>query len=192
MNTFKYKFKIDQFEKNNIFLSFNAIQGVCNLYLNSNVVYTFSVGAYQLFTKRILFGDIFVTSLQEDGDTTPIEILYNEASKQDFISNLYLTLEPLEKFEELAVVFSANIDSIQDLVISLPCGQRNLTDTFTTVNSINTNLKNKSNVVDINVKNLNIKDTSITDSLREILKTNIADSLPKSTVINNINIINYK
>ena len=109
-----------------------------------------------------------------------------------FISNLYLTLEPLEKFEELAVVFSANIDSIQDLVISLPCGQRNLTDTFTTVNSINTNLKNKSNVVDINVKNLNIKDTSITDSLREILKTNIADSLPKSTVINNINIINYK
>tara|TARA_R100000315_G_C5235432_1_gene147210 strand:+ start:4487 stop:6847 length:2361 start_codon:yes stop_codon:yes gene_type:complete len=192
LNTFKYKFKIDQFEKNNIFLSFNAIQGVCNLYLNSNVVYTFSVGAYQLFTKRILFGDIFVTSLQEDGDTTPIEILYNEASKQDFISNLYLTLEPLEKFEELAVVFSANIDSIQDLVISLPCGQRNLTDTFTTVNSINTNLKNKSNVVDINVKNLNIKDTSITDSLREILKTNIADSLPKSTVINNINIINYK
>ena len=119
-------------------------------------------------------------------------ILYNEATEQDFISNLYLALEPLEKYQELAVIFSTNIDSIQALSISLPCGQRNLTDTFTTVNSINTNLKNKSNVVDINVKNLNIKDSNITDELRDIIKTNIVNSLPKSAAINDVNIVNYK
>jgi hypothetical protein len=121
-----------------------------------------------------------------------IEILYNEATEQNFISDLYLAVEPLEKYEELAVIFSTNIDSIQDLSISLPCGQRNLTDTITTVNSINTNLKNKSNVVDINVKNLNIKDGNITDELRDIIKTNIVNSLPKSAVINDVNIVNYK
>tara|TARA_R110000737_G_scaffold86825_1_gene119506 strand:+ start:2514 stop:4892 length:2379 start_codon:yes stop_codon:yes gene_type:complete len=198
LNTFKHKFNIDKFEKTNIFLSFNAINGVCNLYLNSNVIYTFNVGAYQLFTKRILFGDIFVqpaVGKEVDAVTprvAPVEILYNEATEQDFITDLYLTLEPLEKYEELAVVFSTNIDNIQDMSISLPCGMRNLTDTITTVNSINTNLKNKSNVVDINVKNLNIKDASITDDVRDMIKRNIINSLPKSTVINDINIINYK
>ena len=232
LNTFRHKFKIDMFDKNNIFLSFNAIEGLCNLYLNSNVIFTFKVGAYQLFTKRILFGDIFVqpvysgptqeqldafdeqTALINEENTdsgsviivdpvwafvgrgdpigSPQEILYNEATRQSFINDLYLAVEPLEKYEELAVIFSTNIDSIQDLSISLPCGQRNLTDTFTTVNSINTNLKNKSNVVDINVKNLNIKDGNITDELRDIIKTNIVNSLPKSAVINDINIVNYK
>ena len=194
LNTFARKFKIDNFEKTNIFLSFNAINGVCNLYLNSNVIYTFEVGAYQLLTKRILFGDIFVQPVLGAGDPTgsPVEILYNEATEQDFISDLYLTLEPLEKYEELAVVFSTNIDNIQDMSISLPCGMRNLTDTITTVNSINTNLKHKSNVVDINVKNLNINDDSINDDVRDIIKSNIIKSLPKSTVINDINIINYK
>ena len=233
INTFRHKFKIDMFEKNNIFLSFNAIEGICNLYLNSNVIYAFEVGAYQLFTKRILFGDIFVQPVysgptQDELDAfaeqqaqswekeiasgepvavadpvwafvgagdpigNPEEILYNDATRQDFISNLYLTLEPLEKYEELGVIFSTNIDSIQDLSISLPCGQRNLTDTITTVNSINTNLKNKSNVVDINVKNLNIKDGDITDKLRDIIKSNIINSVPNSTVINDVNIVNYK
>ena len=262
LNTFRHEFKIDMFDKNNIFLSFNAIEGICNLYLNSNVIFTFKVGAYQLFTKRILFGDIFVRARTEREEPTKvntgpirilfpqhwgpepsiqtrdmvelpggygtgsstlynwitrnmqldednpgrvtdwsfsnlekgelIEILYNEATEQNFISDLYLAVEPLEKYEELAVIFSTNIDSIQDLSISLPCGQRNLTDTITTVNSINTNLKNKSNVVDINVKNLNIKDGNITDELRDIIKTNIVNSLPKSAVINDVNIVNYK
>jgi len=74
----------------------------------------------------------------------------------------------------------------------LPCGMRNLTDTIKTVNSINTNLKNKSNVVDINVKNLNIKETSITEEVKNILMTNILNSLPKTTNINNINFLDYK
>ena len=38
----------------------------------------------------------------------------------------------------------------------------------------------------------NIKDDSINDEIRDIIKSNIANSLPKSTVINNINIVNYK
>ena len=69
---------------------------------------------------------------------------------------------------------------------------RNLTDTINTVNSINTNLKSKSAVVDINIKNLNINDDNINNEVRDIIKSNIVNSLPKSTVINNINIVNYK
>ena len=183
-----HQFHIDRFEKNNIFISFNAVLGICKLYLNSNVIFTFTLNAFQMFTKRLLFGDIFIIT-----DDEKREILKNEAKlKKIAINNLYLSLAPLEEDEELAVVFSASMNQIQDITVSLPCGMRNLTDTIKTVNSINTNLKNKSNVVDINVKNLNIKETSITEEVKNILMTNILNSLPKTTNINNINFLDYK
>ena len=162
--------------------------GICKLYLNSNNIFTFKVNAYQMFTKRLLFGDIFI----EKGDVTK-EILKNEAStKKIGIENLYLSLAPLEEDEELAVVFSTNMNNIQNISVSLPCGMRNLTDTIKTVNSINTNLKNKSNVVDINVKNLNITEASITEEVKNMLMTNILNSFPKTANINNINFLDYK
>jgi hypothetical protein len=189
-NLFTHQFDIDKFEKNNIFLSFNAILGICKLYLNSNVIFTFKLNAYQMFTKRLLFGDIFI--IKDQGNVKK-EILLNEAGTNKIaINNLYLSLAPLEEDEELAVVFSTNMNQVQDISVSLPCGMRNLTDTIKTVNSINTNLKNKSNVVDINVKNLNIKETSITEEVKNILMTNILNSLPKTTNINNINFLDYK
>ena len=182
-NTFEFDFNINLFEKNNIFLSFNALQGVCRLYLNSVEIFSFEINAYQMFTKKILFGDIYVEG---------IEILLNQATNQQYISNLYLSTEPLKIDEELGVIFSTNMEEIQDLYISLPCGMRNMTDTIDTVNSINTNLKNKSNVVDINVKNLNIQDNNITDEVKNMLLNNIVQSMPETTNINNINFIDYK
>ena len=110
---------------------------------------------------------------------------------QSYITNLYLTLEPLEEYQELGYLFGTNIDDIQDMTISLPCGMRNMTDTIKVVNSINTNLKNKSNVIDINVKNLNIKE-DIQNEVRDIMLSNITKSLPKTAVINNIKFIDYK
>ena len=190
LNTFTHNFTIDNFEKNNIFLSFNSIQGICNLYLNSNLLYSFNVNAYQLFTKRIIFGDIFLRWI-EGSEEKKREILYNEATMQSYITNLYLTLEPLEEYQELGYLFGTNIDDIQDMTISLPCGMRNMTDTIKVVNSINTNLKNKSNVIDINVKNLNIKE-DIQNEVRDIMLSNITKSLPKTAVINNIKFIDYK
>jgi len=192
-----HQFEIDKFEKNNIFISFNAVLGVCKLYLNSNVIFTFTLNAFQMFTKRLLFGDIFiikeVKNAEEEVEEIKREILLNEAKTDKIaINNLYLSLAPLEEDEELAVVFSTNMNRIQDISVSLPCGMRNLTDTIKTVNSINTNLKNKSNVVDINVKNLNIKEASITEEVKNILMTNILNSLPKTTNINNINFLDYK
>ena len=105
---------------------------------------------------------------------------------------MYLATEPLNQDDELGVIFSTNMEDIQDLYISLPCGMRNMTDTLETVNSINTNLKNKSNIVDINVKNLNIDDNNITEEVRNMLINNIRQSIPETTNINNINFINYK
>jgi len=193
--TYEYDFEIDLFEQNNVFLSFDAILGVFKLYLNSIELYTFNINAFQMFTKRILFGDIFIYYTNDDNEQQSIEILRNAAQEPEdrvAIDNLYLSLEPLTENQLLAFLFSSNLNKVQDVTISLPCGQRNLTDNIQLVNSINTNLKHKSNVVDINVKNLNISDKNIQDEVKDIVLTNIRNSIPKSTSINEIKFTDYK
>ena len=180
-----YVFDIDTFAKNNILLSFNAALGTCNLYLNTEVIYSFTVNVDQMVSKNIIFGDFNVSTV---GNPVPQRL----QSTTKNIGNLYLSLQPLSKEEELAAIFNQNLNEVQDITISLPCGMRNLTDTIATVNSINSNLKNKSNVIDINIKNLNINDANITDKVKNILWTNIRDVVPQSTTINNINFIDYK
>jgi hypothetical protein len=46
--------------------------------------------------------------------------------------------------------------------------------------------------VDINVKNLNITDSNIRDEVKNIILTNIKNSIPKTTNINDIKFIDYK
>ena len=193
--TFEYDFEIDLFEKNNIFLSFDAILGEGKLYLNSVELFNFEINAYQMYTKRVLFGDVFMYYVDTDNVQQSIEILRNAASDQKDrigIDNLYLSLQPLTSNQQLAFLFSTNLNDIQDITISLPCGMRNLTDNINLVNSINTNLKHKSNAVDINIKNLNIADDSIQEEVKNVLLTNIGNSIPKSTMINEVKFINYK
>ena len=142
-----------------------------------------------MFTKKLLFGDIFIKP--QIANSKKIEILFNDTTNKLYIDNLYLTLKPLQKYQELGYIFGVNIDTIQDLTISLPCGMRNLTDNIKIMNSINTNLKNKSNIVDINIKNLNIS-SDVSNELKNIMLGNITKTLPKTTVINDVKFIDYK
>lgn len=193
--TFEYDFEIDLFEKNNIFISFDATLGVGKLFLNSVEVYSFKLNAFQMFTKNLLFGDIFLYYKDENNVDRDIEILRNAASdpkERIAIDNLYLSLEPLDENQRLAFLFGSNLNTIQDITISLPCGMRNLTDNIDLVNSINTNLKHKSNVVDINIKNLNITNQSIREEVKNIIMSNIGNVVPKTTNINDIKFIDYK
>ena len=181
-------FNLNPYVTNTIFLSFDAIRGVCNFYINSEIVFSFNIKAYQMLNKSILFGVIEIIS--PDGDVQ--NLLTPDEQESIFIDEIYLTTSPLSEEEEITAVFLQNLNEIQDITISLPCGQRNLTDTITTVNSIGTNLKHRSNVVDINVKNLNIQDSSITEEVKTLLLNNITSSLPETTTINDVNFINYK
>jgi hypothetical protein len=180
---FNYLFNIDPYAKNNIILSFNASLGTFNLYLNTEIIYSFEVNVEQMIGKNILFGNFIMYGDNITTSTLP-------ASRD--IENVYLSLSPVDKDVELATVFNQNLNDIQDITISLPCGMRNLTDTIATINSINTNLKSKSNVIDINIKNLNINSNNIADEVKSLLWTSIRDAVPETTTINNINFIDYK
>lgn len=181
-------FSLNPYITNTVFLSFDAIRGICKLYINSEVVYAFSMKAYQMLNKMILFGIIEIIG---NGGLVENVVSVNQEDSI-YIDDIYLTTSPLSEEEEIAAVFMQNLNEIQDITISLPCGQRNLTDTITTINSIGTNLKHRSNVVDINVKNLNIQDSSITEEVKTMILNNITSSLPETTTINDVNFINYK
>ena len=133
--------------------------------------------------------------MDQENEQQSIEILRNAANNPEdriAIDNLYLSLEPLNENERLSFLFSSNLNNIQDITISLPGGQRNLTDNIQLINSINTNLKHKSTEVDINIKNLNITDSNLRDEVKNIILTNIKNSIPKTTNINEIKFIDYK
>tara|TARA_R110002012_G_scaffold4356_8_gene20104 strand:+ start:5534 stop:7909 length:2376 start_codon:yes stop_codon:yes gene_type:complete len=181
-------FQTNPYINNTVFLSFDAIRGICTFYINSEPVFSFDVKAYQMLNKMILFGIIEIVS---PGGTTQ-KILKPDLENNIYLNDIYLTLSPLNEEEELTAVLTQNLNKIQDITISLPCGMRNLTDTIATVNSIGTNLKHRSNVVDINVKNLNIQDDSITEEVKTMILNNISSSLPETTNINDVNFINYK
>jgi hypothetical protein len=108
-----------------------------------------------MLNKMILFG---IIEMLAPGGATTEKLLKPDLENNRYLNDIYLTLSPLNEEEEITAVLTQNLNKIQDITISLPCGMRNLTDTIATVNSIGTNLKHRSNVVDINVKNLNIQD----------------------------------
>ena len=141
-----------------------------------------------MLNKMILFGIIEIIS--PTGTTE--KLLKPDLDTSLFLEDIYLTLSPLNEEQEITAVLTQNLNDIQDITISLPCGMRNLSDTITTVNSIGTNLKHRSNLVDINIKNLNIQDASITEEVKTMILNNITSSLPETTNINEVNFINYK
>jgi len=171
---------------NDLVLSFNNQIGRGNIYLNSIKIFTFRTNSFKYSNKQILFGNIKVESSEFKGD-----ILRASLSNLDTLTNIFLSLSPLSEEDELLTVFSRAITKIDDLVVSLPCGMKNYTDNIEVLNTLANNLKSKSNVVDININNLNIDNLEILEGVKNNLLAVIEKDLPATTVINKLNFKNY-
>ena len=171
---------------NDLMISFNNMLGKGTVYLNSVEIYRFNTPCFKYSNKKILFGNIQVTSAEFEGD-----IYKASLARLDTINDIMLSLKPISEQDELLITFSRNILKVDDLIISLPCGMRNFTDNISVLNTLATNLKSKSNVVDININNLNITDDSILEDVKNNLLAVIVKELPATTVINKLNFKNY-
>ena len=120
------------------------------------------------------------------------DILLSNITTNNAISNLLLSLQPLSLEDEIVTVYTRNINNIDDIYVSLPCGMRNYSDNIDTLNTLGANLKSKSNVVDINIDNLNITDVGILNEVKNNLLAEIQKNLPATSVINKINFKNFK
>jgi hypothetical protein len=158
---------------NNIVLNVNSNNGTLVFYLNGRPVLntTFLPQYYNL-----LYGNIFVL------DTNITEFT-------GVITDVLLTTTALTSDEALIYAMKSLDISTTDFNITLPCGMRNNTDSIQQINSITTNLKSKSNFVDVNISNLGISDTETVSQIQRALLTDIADIIPVNININNINFI---
>jgi hypothetical protein len=74
---------------------------------------------------------------------------------------------------------------MQDLVVSLPCGQRNELDNIERQFKLDVG-GSKSNKINVIVKNSKITNSIIKDKMKTILEERLKKVLPITTTINNI------
>ena len=157
---------------NNIVFSANHKTGKIICYINGVVLFeNFISPLYYL----PLFGDI--TANGQD--------IYQSS---DLISELTLTTQPLND-EEVELLVAKYNDSKSEFSISLPCGQRNKSDNISYINSLTTNLKSKSNSINIYINNLNIDDEELQNTIKASVESTIKELLPTNIEINNLEII---
>jgi len=185
--TYNKTVTLSDLTNNDLYISFNNFTGIGIVYLNTVEIFKYNVLTFQYTNKQILFGDINLNSEDFNGD-----ILLSNITANNAISNLFLSLQPLSLEDEIVTVYTRNINKVDDIYISLPCGMRNYSDNIDTLNTLGANLKSKSNVVDINIDNLNITDLDILNQVKNNLLAGIHTSLPATTVINKINFKNFK
>tara|TARA_R110001592_G_scaffold360490_2_gene668925 strand:- start:1905 stop:4226 length:2322 start_codon:yes stop_codon:yes gene_type:complete len=186
-DTFSKTVTLSDLTNNDLYVSFNNLTGTGKVYLNTVEIFKYNVLSFQYTNKQILFGDINLNSRDFSGD-----ILLSNITTNNAISNLLLSLQPQSLEDEIVTIYTRNINSIDDIYISLPCGMRNYSDNIDTLNTLGANLKSKSNVVDINIDNLNITNVGILNEVKNNLLTEIQKNLPATTVINKINFKNFK
>ena len=188
-NSFQYynwEHTLSDGNENDLVVSFNNMLGKGTVYLNSVQIYSFNTPCFRYSNKNIIFGNIQVISAEFEGD-----IYKASLARLDTINDIMFSLKPVSQEDELVITFSRNLLRVDDLIISLPCGMRNFTDNINVLNTLATNLKSKSNVVDININNLNITDDNILEDIKDNLLASISKELPATSVINKLNFKNY-
>lgn len=78
---------------------------------------------------------------------------------------------------------------VKDLIVSLPCGQRNALDSIERQFTLNT-IGGKSNSINIVIKNSTISDTTTQDYIRDVISDRLSKVLPATTKIQNISFQN--
>ena len=169
---------------NFILVSVNSKSGVGYFYLNNIIIGNFQLSPYQFLKKQLINGDFF--------------IFYNGSKinllnfKNTIISNIFIN----DSFTDITMAFTIpillGVIKIDTLYLTLPCGMRNNIDDFEYLNCVCGSSLFKSNSVDINIKNLNITDTSVLSGIKSHLSDSISGLLPVVTSINNITFPNYK
>ena len=162
--------------KYNLFAcSLNAMTGEGYVFLNSNIIYNFSITPYNYLRRQILYGDFFLKkdNINYELITYNLPDIKNVQISDDYLDPSYLYL--------LSSLSDRKIDTIY---ITLPCGMRNSVDDISILSDICNSTSFKSNNMNVIFKN--IDDNIDKDDLDSYLKTNLKNVLPATTKINNI------
>lgn len=152
---------------NSVVVAIDTINGKGYFNLNGVNVKEFFFDISQFFGKKILFGDFDVT---------------------DDINNLKIYSKYITFEESLVIPYLNGLESIDTLVITLPCGQRNSEDEIELLQSVCNNQTFKSNHIDVLIRNINVPD-NIKNDLKKIIEETCKSFSPLTSEVNNIEFI---
>lgn len=175
---------ITTLKTNFIMVSISTITGTGFVFLNSNIIYEFTIPIYQFTTKQLIYGDFVQLIAGESYDLLSPDIVS--------ISNIYIT--PIYADSNLSMVLplingEVDVDTIN---ITLPCGMRNSSDTIDLLQTICGSSTFKSNNINILVKNLNITNDNILAGIKSTITSAITNLIPTNTQLTSIDFPNYK
>lgn len=182
--TFETTTKFKKFKENFVCFGLDLLNGIGYVYFNNDTILDIELPVAQYITKQLLYGDIFFIS--GDVSTNILELNSTQIN----------TVQVLDSFTPKNVAFTTSIfngkSKIDDIQISLPCGMKNNFDNIGLLQTICGNDAHRSNRVNIKVKNLHISNSTIIGELSSTITQNIKRFIPASTVINDIEFINFK
>lgn len=173
-------------EKHHFAFRMNGIEGTVSVFVDGKEIKTVYIQK-----GRYIFQDIFTDSLNV-GRT----YFNNNISLTDYLNQpnyYYVNNATLKRFKIYNKALTNNeIEfemfngiNIQDLVLSLPCDQRNELDGIERQFKLDTT-GNKSNKINLIVKNSQITNTILQNRLKDIISERLKKVLPITTTINTI------
>jgi hypothetical protein len=173
-------------EKHHFAFRMDGINGKVSVFLDGKEIKTVEIqkGRYifqEIFTDSMNVGRTYFNnniSLSNYLNQPNYYYINNAILKKFKIYNKALTNNQIE-FEML------NGTDIQDLVVSLPCDQRNELDGIERQFKLDTT-GNKSNKINLIVKNCQITNSILQNRLKDIILEKLKKVLPITTTINNI------
>jgi hypothetical protein len=173
-------------EKHHFAFRMDGINGTVSVFLDGKEIKTLTIqkGRYifqDIFTDSMNVGRTYFNnnvSLSNYLNQSNYYYVNNASLKRFKIYNKALTNNQIE-FEML------NGIDIQDLVVSLPCDQRNELDGIERQFKLDTT-GNKSNKINLIIKNCQITNTILQNRLKDIISEKLKKVLPITTTINSI------
>lgn len=173
-------------EKHHFAFRMDGIKGTISVFVDGKEIQTITIqkGRYifqDIFTDSMNVGRTYFNnniSLSEYLNQSNYYYTDNLTLKRFKIYNKALTNNEIE-FEML------NGTDIQDLVVSLPCDQRNELDGIERQFKLDST-GNKSNKINLIIKNSQITNTILQNRLKDIISEKLKKVLPITTTINNI------
>ena len=171
-------------KENFILFTIDLLSGDGYWYMNNQTVLDISLIPVQFKLKQLLYGDIFF--IENEMKTNIID---SSVSK---VSNIILTTDVYPKdLAFITPILNGKI-KIDDMVISVPCGMRNNIDNISQLQTICGSLANKSNKINISIKNLHLNNGTVRNGLSAIIESEIRRYIPANTSLNTLTFIDYK
>lgn len=170
--------KYNQNDLNFVCFTFDALMGRGGFYVNGVKALDIKTGFGEFQNDPLLYGKFYFNDVD----------IFSENSK---VENILMNSEYIDEDLIAILPILQGYSPVDDIYITLPCGMRNAIDDVSYINNICKTNTNRSNFINISIDNVGITNPQILNDLSNTIKETVGRHVPASTVINNLNFVNY-